>query len=840
MTTQPTSLSSLPPPKGQVGITLAQLKGLPPPPTGQIGMTLAQAKASPIPQQSLSDSLWSKLGQGIRSVVDVPKNIGTAIGTGIADTYSGNNTEMGNALSTVQPNAGSMAKTATTVTKGLTGDVLAPVTSAFNAITPQPVKNLASGAVEGIKGGVRDFVNGLLPELKKTYDSLPQDWKDTIANSAQTGVNVLGLAGVEKTPMPTPTNIVEGGIKTGAKIADTASNVATKAKATDIITPKMDEGKITDLYNRAIKPTVTGKNTAGQIEKANTQVSSGLKAIADNKANLSFKDANGEFVSGETPKSVDQLTQAIEQTKKSIFQQYDALAKQAGGKGVTVDTIKVGSELTPVIESKSLALTNPKAIKYAKSLQDRLTQTGTLDAQTAQEVIQHYNESLKAFYRNPSYETASNASIDALIANKFRAELDNGISGATGKEYQSLKNQYGALSSMEKDVTHRNIVWGRQNAVGLAGNLANITSGAELVRGLITMNPADIASSLAIKGVQKYMKYLNNPDVGVKKIFSELEKPSPLSKGSTSVLKAEGKVNGSLDTTIPQSQYKSKTFQTGETLKKKVTETPNKQGGFISTGKTADGKYLYHGTNEDVLNNISKEGLKPGMRGQLSLSKTEDYAKLFSKEGITPKGKTSGIVLRVKSDFLEGKTTIKRIDGKPRPTSDQLNEILTKETIPPESLEIYKNGKWQSLVNTPDTSLISQAKKMSKEEFIKKVQNESNISQQGKLQSIPLNKIKGTDYPELDTALSKNKKLTLSNTMDFLTDNEMMSKNSPVVMPIEVIKNSDGTFSLQAGNHRVAQQLINGEKNIFANIVNEKGYSTKSQLSSLWEEANKK
>ena len=86
------------------------------------------------------------------------------------------------------------------------------------------------------------------------------------------------------------------------------------------------------------------------------------------------------------------------------------------------------------------------------------------------------------------------------------------------------------------------------------------------------------------------------------------------------------------------------------------------------------------------------------MRGQLSLSRTEDYAMSFARNGITPDRKTSGIILRVKPSFLEGKTTLNRVDGKVRPLQDQLNEILTKETIPPESLEILKNGKWQPLI----------------------------------------------------------------------------------------------------------------------------------------------
>lgn len=104
-----------------------------------------------------------------------------------------------------------------------------------------------------------------------------------------------------------------------------------------------------------------------------------------------------------------------------------------------------------------------------------------------------------------------------------------------------------------------------------------------------------------------------------------------------------------------------------------------------------DKNYFYHGTNEDVLDSIMKDGLKPMMRGELSLSKTEDYANVFSKEGITPKGKTEAIMLRVNKEYLQDKTIL---SSKKRPKSDELNEVLTKETIPPKYIEIKKNGKW--------------------------------------------------------------------------------------------------------------------------------------------------
>lgn len=125
--------------------------------------------------------------------------------------------------------------------------------------------------------------------------------------------------------------------------------------------------------------------------------------------------------------------------------------------------------------------------------------------------------------------------------------------------------------------------------------------------------------------------------------------------------------------------------------KSQLTDIWNK----ANLSKGADG-YLYHGTNEDVLDSIAKDGLKPMNRGLLSLSKDESYAKSFAREGITPQGKTNPVMLRVNENLLNGKAVS---SNKPRPASDELNEVLTKEVIPPEALEIYKNGKWQPLTD---------------------------------------------------------------------------------------------------------------------------------------------
>lgn len=120
------------------------------------------------------------------------------------------------------------------------------------------------------------------------------------------------------------------------------------------------------------------------------------------------------------------------------------------------------------------------------------------------------------------------------------------------------------------------------------------------------------------------------------------------------------------------------------------------------------GKYLYHGTNETVLENITKEGLQPGRHtGNISLSPNENYAKNWSRGGISQQGKTEGVMLRVNREQLKTKI----LPSKSGVKSDQLNELISKDVIPPEAIEVYKNGKWQPLVKSDNlTSSIQKAK----------------------------------------------------------------------------------------------------------------------------------
>lgn len=283
------------------------------------------------------------------------------------------------------------------------------------------------------------------------------------------------------------------------------------------------ERRIQEQFQKGVKPTIRGKENLGQVEKYKSNAATAVDVITKNKNNLKYVDDVGEVVTGKTPESLKEFSEAITQTKEQIFKQYDGLAKKAGEQGLQIDVASLSDELDSVITDRALNLSNPEAVAYAKSVKDRFSTAGPLTADEAQNVIKNYNNSLQAFYRNPTPEGLTRNAVDALMVNQVRKSLDQGIGSLTGGQYQSLKNQYGALRTIEKDVLNATLRDARKNAAGLI-DFTDILTGGQLVTSLASMNPAGIAGAAAQSGIKRWLKYLNDPNTQVKKMFKTSEK----------------------------------------------------------------------------------------------------------------------------------------------------------------------------------------------------------------------------------------------------------------------------------------------------------------------------
>jgi len=387
------------------------------------------------------------------------------------------------------------------------------------------VRDIATKTGDIIEQGFSKVVNYASPIGQKLYDleqSNPQiakgitDFLEIASASGEISGNIL----------------VAEGLKTGAakSLSTAKAGIENTFKALTEKSVEDIEKTIIKKFEKGVRPNLPGKTTPTQLSDYRDDIVIAAKTIKDNKAVLNLTDEFEGKISGELPKSLQQLSEAIEQTKKSVFTQYDELTKKAGKAGLKIDTTPIGKELDTIINNEALQLSHPETIKYAESVKQRYSVKGkfgrtsfkNLDATVTQDVIQNYNNSLQAFYRNPTFENASRAAVDAMLANKLREALDTGINKLTGSEYQVLKNQYGSLKAIERDVIKATLRDARKNVKGLV-DFADIFSGGQVVSGILNLSPAQIASGLTQKAITEYIKFLNNPNRAIEAMFKAAE-----------------------------------------------------------------------------------------------------------------------------------------------------------------------------------------------------------------------------------------------------------------------------------------------------------------------------
>jgi hypothetical protein len=369
----------------------------------------------------------------------------------------------------------------------------------------------------GFAKSLVQFRENLSPEAKFVLDKIIAPQAEVMFEGATMGGGAVAGKTAGKV-------FEKGATEAVGDFAELTKGVFKTVPDTPIVAPVPSEVKktIVSAFDTAIKPNLISKQTPlkrAQYEKA---VSEGLESIADNVENLKFVDeTTGEVVTGRLPQNLKELVDGMEQTKQAIFKKYDDLAERAGEAGARIDTIKVANELDEIINSRSLKLSNPQATKYAEEVRERLLQTKALSAIDAQDVIRNYNNSLDAFYRNPTPEGLTRNAVDALVANRLRSILDDEIGAITGANYQGIKRQYASLKAIERDVMRAYNRDARRNAKGLI-DFTDVLTGGQLVSGLLSMNPAAIGQGLGGKLIASGIKMLNDPNRKVKQIFEEL------------------------------------------------------------------------------------------------------------------------------------------------------------------------------------------------------------------------------------------------------------------------------------------------------------------------------
>lgn len=373
-----------------------------------------------------------------------------------------------------------------------------------------------------------------IPLLKQFKEGLPEQDQERfdafIGNTI--GAMLLWMKGKGRLLKPTPNNLrafFADNMNPEALVQNFQENVlAIPKKWLQSIDHGLSSNSYTknkELFIKWVKPTVKGKQNITDYARFVDDGLEGIASIVKNKENLKFINDIGEESRGQLPKNLSEFSDAISQTKKKIYSEYDALAKNAGENGALVSTEWIINELKQLENNRTLRLANPGIDGIISNMKKGLEEIGTLTVEEAQTFSQHLNQNLKAFYKNWNANDIGRSTVEALVNNNLKKAIDESIENALGQgeRYSGLKKQYGQLRNIEEEVAKRALVDQRKNAKNLF-DLTDIYSANQVIDSLANLNPIGLVKWGATSLIKNWYKKLNDPNVQIKKLFENIDK----------------------------------------------------------------------------------------------------------------------------------------------------------------------------------------------------------------------------------------------------------------------------------------------------------------------------
>jgi hypothetical protein len=298
------------------------------------------------------------------------------------------------------------------------------------------------------------------------------------------------------------------------------------------------DAQIKQRMNKAIRPSVAGKQDLARRTKFEDRSISAIKDIVANKSNNQFRDAEGNILENDLPENLLQHNQAIQQGLDRTVQQYSALAKQAGKEGAEIDLEPYISKLDSMLKDNVFKTEHPADYAKVQSIRDGFSMREKMTPLEAQDKIAEWNADLAPAYKGGfKYGSQRAQNVVRELTGQLRKDVDSVITNATGEEYQPLKNLWGAYKGLVKDSMNRYGVDVRKNPVSIWNFLDSAGSGEMVYGGLETMIGSPygwlhVARGLALKGGRAIAEYKNDPNRMIKGLYKYVsENYTPQQKG---------------------------------------------------------------------------------------------------------------------------------------------------------------------------------------------------------------------------------------------------------------------------------------------------------------------
>lgn len=696
------------------------------------------------------------------------------------------------------------------------------------------------------------------------------------------GVNKLNIAnkalnyGAKKLAQVVSEGLTMGGIQYAISGGD-AKEAGTVGIVSGILSGITHVGA--DVFRKVVPQTVKeavskvfiprGKMKLSGTENITDDAVGALETIKNLSPEIKVIDINGiekPFVPSKA--TLLEMPQVLSQAKNKIYNAYTELATKAGDAGVTFGQKDFNSVIADLAKYEGRGYT-PAYSNKARQIQEAINRFATqnpkdgmyyfnnTDPKDIQTLIEAINQDVNPLSDKAGAEVALNAS------KKLRDLLDEKISGATGEEYQQLRNAYKQLKSIEPEVI--NEFKKAMRGQGVQSDIIDKLASVDMIEGLLTMNPARLARSAGWEAVKNSWRKALGKQANLQRAFKMLEKESTGSSEFAQRIWANPTEG-------------TPAFKAGQQTVEDIKNIPNKEGGFVNLGDKSPmtpikvqnapkGNYINVGMNRGTTaEKISEQEIKSALPKDIKvlssgiLKGEEDSLGLKLSRELTPEEMDKFLVA------TDQKAIPQMVDG-----VGKMYGTNEWGDFNPEYFHI--DGRpLNDIVKTTNISLEQQAKGMSKEEFIK-------------AQGTPV--YHGTNYSEFnpDKAISNNgqygkgvyfatdKGLTKqygSKTIDaYLDNNSLLKLNEPLTNEqinnlrkvmgkdewdwsknptgefvwkrLELTRKNPEELLKKAGIKGVEHiQYTSTGNNTNYVIFDKSAIKTKSQLEAIWEKANKK
>lgn len=326
-------------------------------------------------------------------------------------------------------------------------------------------------------------------------------------------------------------NTVSGALVGGvaSPIIGGAASVAAKpiTRAIDVASRPLETFKSDVLKNVNKALSIQGKKSIGQaVNVAPEKRFTAFETLYDLAPEIKVKDDLGQEVAfNPTEANFQQFGEALYKAKNNIWSKVDSALKQATQKGVEVDITPALDDINKLITDKGV----PMDVKrQAQELSDEIASFVTEKGTAPIEALARFNTYLNKKITGQITGTSNNATreVEAITAKNLSQAVDDAIENLSGKEFAQLKDRYSSLKAIENDTVRRMQQELRMLDTGLADFMGQYGT-ADMISGVVALtqgNAAPLLRGVGTKVAANYLKSLRQPSKYLRDAFIQIDK----------------------------------------------------------------------------------------------------------------------------------------------------------------------------------------------------------------------------------------------------------------------------------------------------------------------------